>query len=89
MSSIILNEKDNVATVLEDYQKGSIVQITDSYQVETLELIPFGHKISLVDMSLGTVIYKYGEPIGKATQSIKKGSWVHDHNCESIRGLGR
>ena len=42
--------------------------------------IPFGHKIAIEDLKKGEKIIKYGEPIGSATQDIKKGDWVHTHN---------
>ncbi len=33
-------------------------------------------------------VYKYGESIGRATQEIKSGDYVHVHNVESERGRG-
>ena len=45
--------------------------------------IPKGHKYALTDIKKGEYIIKYGEIIGKATQDIKKGEWVHTHNVKS------
>ena len=39
-----------------------------------------GHKYSLCDIAKGELIMKYGNPIGHATQAIKKGTHVHTHN---------
>ena len=50
---------------------------------------PYGHKIALADLRPGEKIYKYGEAVGNCTAEITKGGWVHVHNVESIRGLGR
>ena len=45
--------------------------------------IPAGHKFALKDIKKGEYIVKYGEIIGKATEDIKKGEWVHTHNVKS------
>ena len=39
-----------------------------------------GQKYSLCDISKGEKIIKYGNPIGYATENIKKGTLVHTHN---------
>ena len=45
--------------------------------------IPAGHKFALKDIPCGEYIIKYGEIIGRATQDIKEGDWVHTHNVKS------
>ena len=45
--------------------------------------IPAGHKYALQDISTGEYVIKYGEIIGRATQDIAKGEWVHTHNVKS------
>ncbi len=45
--------------------------------------IPAGHKFALRDILCGDLIIKYGEIIGRATQDIKEGEWVHTHNVKS------
>ena len=45
--------------------------------------IPAGHKIALQDIQKGEFVIKYGEIIGRATDTIKKGEWVHTHNIKS------
>ena len=47
------------------------------------EKIPAGHKYALRPISMGEYVIKYGEIIGKATQDIAKGEWVHTHNVKS------
>ena len=39
-----------------------------------------GHKYALRDIPKGENVIKYGNPIGHATQDIKKGEHVHTHN---------
>jgi altronate hydrolase len=50
------------------------------------EDIPLGHKIALVTLAEGRNIFRYGEPIVRATRAIKKGEWVHVHNTQPILG---
>lgn len=45
--------------------------------------IPAGHKMALRDIIQGEYVIKYGQVIGRATQDIKKGDWVHSHNLRS------
>ncbi len=45
--------------------------------------IPAGHKFALRDIPKGEYVIKYGEIIGRASQNITKGEWVHTHNVQS------
>ena len=51
--------------------------------LEAAEGIPAGHKYALRDITRGEFVVKYGEIIGRATQDIKAGEWVHTHNVKS------
>lgn len=42
-----------------------------------------GHKYALCDIKAGENIIKYANPIGHATQNIKKGEHVHTHNMKT------
>ncbi len=42
-----------------------------------------GHKYALKDIAVGETIIKYGNPIGHATDNIKKGDHVHSHNMKT------
>lgn len=78
---------DNVVTTLDDLPEGA----TFGHDEETVELtaeVQFGHKIAVTAIEPGTEVVKYGEVIGKATDQIAPGEWVHTHNCESTRGRG-
>jgi altronate dehydratase small subunit len=86
-----MKPKDNVATVLEDIEKGDQVVARigrETRRVEAKERIPLGFKIALVDIPKGEPIMKYGEVIGKAGLPIKEGRLVHVHNLEGTRGRG-
>ncbi len=47
------------------------------------EKIPAGHKYALRAIAKGEYIVKYGSIMGKATQDIAEGEWVHTHNVQS------
>lgn len=42
-----------------------------------------GHKYAIRDIKKGDDIIKYGNPIGHATEDIKKGEHVHSHNTKT------
>jgi len=42
-----------------------------------------GHKYAICDIAAGENIIKYGNPIGHATENIKKGEHVHSHNVKT------
>ncbi|MCI8660769.1 MAG: UxaA family hydrolase [Lachnospiraceae bacterium] len=80
--------KDNVAIVLDDLVPDQDIDV-EGENIQVRDEIPYGHKIALTDIAVGCCVYKYGEPVARCTHEIKKGDWVHVHNVESIRGLGR
>jgi altronate dehydratase small subunit len=87
--AIVINEKDNVATVIIPMKAGSTVSLVVQGRAEKVKLlspIPMGHKFALRDIEQGTDVVKYGEPIGKTTARIARGEHVHVHNVVSHRG---
>jgi len=89
--AIVMDSKDNVATLLADVVANDVVQVmTGDKTAETMvqEEIQFGHKFATEDISKGRDVLKYGEVIGQATQDIGQGQHVHVHNVESLRGRG-
>lgn len=90
MDAIAFTKKDNVATAIKDLSKGQIAIVAlgeEKIRVELLEDVPFGHKFALTDIPKGTQVVKYGEPIGVASEDIKKGQYVHVHNVVGQRGV--
>jgi hypothetical protein len=81
-----IDKKDNVATLLSDVEKGNgvITGDTKDTKITFNEIIKRGHKVALYDIHRDEFIIKYGVVIGKATKNIKKGDWVHLHNCASL-----
>ncbi|MBW1979410.1 MAG: UxaA family hydrolase [Deltaproteobacteria bacterium] len=90
VGAIIMDETDNVATLLSDVKKQDKFQVAihdRCHVMQAEESIPFGHKIALTDIGKGEKIVKYGEVIGEAVTNIKKGTHVHVHNVKSLRTL--
>ncbi|AAT42629.1 UxaA family hydrolase [Picrophilus oshimae] len=87
--ALVIDEKDNVATLLEGSKAGEKVQLkglTCEKSIICNQDIPSGHKIAIKNIKLGESVIKYGEIIGRATKEIKIGDYVHIHNIDSIRG---
>ena len=84
--AIMMEEKDNVATLITTIDIGQQVQIEvgeQNFTVQAQDPIPYGHKIALKDIDKGGEVIKYGEVIGRSTDHIEKGCHVHVHNVES------
>lgn len=82
--AIVIDQRDNVATVLRPLAHGESIELEVGGRPETvqaLQTIPFGHKIALVRLEVGEAVTKYGEVIGLATKAIEKGEHVHTHNA--------
>ena len=86
---IIHDEKDNVGVVViekitpNQNCQGWIMENDKSVQIQSINEIPLGHKIAMVDLNVDDAILKYGHDIGKVVKSIKKGEHVHVHNVKT------
>jgi len=80
---IVVDERDNVATVVETLRKGEDVE-TSAVKIKLLRDIPEGHKFALTKIPKGSYVVKYGEWIGRATADIPAGDHAHVHNVEDI-----
>ena len=79
---VVLNENDNVAIALTDFKIGESISIGDCFIILKTD-IAFAHKIAIKDIKTGEKIFRYGLPIGSATQNIGKGEHVHKQNIQS------
>jgi altronate dehydratase small subunit len=89
--AVMMNEKDNVATLLADVDKNDMVQVMVGGSLKEVRMegkFQFGHKFAIREIHKGENVVKYGEPIGQATQDIEEGQHVHVHNVESLRARG-
>ena len=78
-NTIRLSENDNIVVARSELQIGEIV---DQSQVTTTEFISPRHKIATELIPKGSVIRKYNQVIGTASDDIQPGNHVHTHNCE-------
>ncbi|GAB6099226.1 UxaA family hydrolase [Halanaerocella petrolearia] len=88
---LVMKSGDNVATVVEEIEKGEEINVEIDGEVKRIEInqdIPFGHKFALDSIEKGDDVIKYGESLGAASKNIKLGDYVHVHNLESKRGRG-
>jgi altronate dehydratase small subunit len=86
--AILMNEKDNVATILSPIKKNDNVLIIYNNEVITkvlaLDDIEMYHKIAVKSIPNGDKVYKYGEVIGRTINHINGGQHVHVDNIESV-----
>jgi altronate dehydratase small subunit len=89
--AIVMDSKDNVATLLADVDANDVVEVVQrdgATEFKVQEKIQFGHKFAMDAIKKGQNVVKYGEVIGQASQDISEGHHVHIHNVESLRGRG-
>jgi galactarate dehydratase len=76
-AALLLNPMDDVAVARRRIAKS---EPTGLPGVSANQLIPRGHKVALRAIPAGTVLRKFGQVIGVATQDIAAGDHVHLHN---------
>lgn len=89
IQAVVINSKDNVATVVGDFPASTIIHFfvgQSERSVQLLQDIPLGHKFAIQEKNVGEEIFKYAETIGVATSLIQTGQHVHVHNMETQRG---
>lgn len=77
---IRIHPNDNVAIALGALHKSQLVP----FEAGVLELcsdVADMHKVAVDDIAVGEPIQKYGQLIGHASAPIKRGEYVHSHNC--------
>ncbi len=88
---LVHDKKDTVGVVVvEGLEAGTnmlcvVTANNSSFRLKAKMDIPIGHKVALVDIKEGDTVWKYGQDIGKAVASVKKGEHVHIHNLKTKR----
>ena len=88
---LVHTAKDTVGIVVVEGIKsgqdldGWVLETDKSMFLTTLDDIPMGHKVALINIADGDTIIKYGHDIGRATDIIAKGRHVHLHNIKTKR----
>ncbi len=73
--SLKIHPSDNVGVALTALEAGALVE-----GVRLLQPVQQGHKFALCDIPEGSLVVKYGQPIGRALGAIAAGAHVHTHN---------
>ncbi len=79
---LVLAPGDNIAVARLEIAAGTVLQVAGN-SVTLQRAMGFGHKIALREIAAGERIVKYGAPIGRATDAIPLGGYVHSHNLAS------
>ena len=85
---LVIDPTDTVGTAIADIPAGTSITMGENTEVIVERDVDFGHKVALQRIDADENVRKYGESIGRATQPIPPGDWVHTHNLESDRGRG-
>lgn len=82
-STIRLHPHDNVVVSKRPLSAGESIEDHNA-TIQINQDIPFGHKVASNAISCGESVIKYGQNIGRATQDISRGEWVHSHNLANV-----
>ncbi len=88
VNSIVISERDNVATALVELLQGDVGRYLfrgNPVEVVIVETIPQYHKFAICVIRENDPVRKYGEVIGRAIDAIAMGAHVHEHNIVSPR----
>ena len=85
MDYLKIHSSDMAAVALKPLPEGKHC-VVDGKEIILQEDILQGHKFALQAISPGDKVFKYGNPIGIAKESIAPGQWIHTHNLKT--GLG-
>jgi len=91
MIQFLVHEKaDSVGVATVDVKagetaKGLYMDSQEPVEVKTLDDIPLGHKIAMIDLKVEESVIKYGADIGRVVADIKKGGHVHTQNLKTRR----
>lgn len=77
-----IHADDTVLVAIRPLSAGETMTV-EGRSLRIREDIPRGHKIALTSIQPGEDVIKYGFPIGRASQAIKRGEWVHTHNVKT------
>ncbi|MBW5449083.1 altronate dehydratase [Cohnella sp. CFH 77786] len=85
---IRLSANDQVIVALRPFAAGELLTLEDGERLTVADEVPRGHKILTRPVARGQDILKFGYSIGKATEDLKPGVWVHTHNLATgLSGL--
>ncbi|NLY76323.1 MAG: UxaA family hydrolase [Firmicutes bacterium] len=81
---IRLTSEDNVATATRPLDCGETITVGTT-RVTIINRIPRWHKFAINDIGPGEKVFKFGMPIGIASQRIRAGEHVGSHNLKTAQ----
>ncbi|BCL70182.1 D-galactarate dehydratase/Altronate hydrolase-like protein [Vibrio nigripulchritudo ATCC 27043] len=81
-SVILLKAEDNVLIACRELAPYEQVSVGDE-SVVVQQPTPVGFKLARFALKKGTLIIKYGVPIGECMSDVEAGEMVHTHNLHS------
>ena len=78
-----LADGDSVLIVIATIAAGERFAV-EGETVEAPVTLPIGFKVAAGDLEEGSVVLRYGTPIGRLTRPVRRGQLVHTHNLESL-----
>ncbi|GLQ73668.1 UxaA family hydrolase [Vibrio penaeicida] len=83
-SVILLKEDDNVLIACRELRQQEVVTREGSeLAIEVKQPTPVGFKVARMALKKGTLIIKYGVPIGRCSADVDAGELIHTHNLHS------
>ncbi|MEM6051481.1 altronate dehydratase family protein [Erwinia sp. P7711] len=79
---IKIHPNDNVAVALTDLAEGESLSF-EGEEVILKQSMERGHKCALQPLAVGSLVVKYGLPIGHATVPVAAGEMLHSHNTRT------
>ena len=83
LDALRVHPRDDVLVALRDLQPGETIHASPTESLVAKTAVPRGHKIAVAALSAGTIVRKYGWPIGRASRDIVQGEHVHTHNLST------
>lgn len=84
---VVMHPGDDVWVALREIAAAELVTAAGQKPLQARTAVPRGHKMACRDLPAGSLVHKYGQVIGAATQDIAAGAQVHTHNL-AVPGRG-
>ena len=80
---IHVHPDDDVCVAVRALRAGETIDARGT-TLEVVDDVPAGHKVALRRLEEGDEVLKYGHVIGRTTQAVPPGAWVHSHNLATL-----
>ena len=81
-ATVKIHRDDNVAVAVMPLAAGTIIEV-DGAAITVRDDVAPGHKVALRALAPAESVVKYGYPIGRVSEPVAAGAWVHSHNLRT------